>query len=365
MNKPKAIFVSAHLPTLKIPVAGQKIAYNNLKKVSEKYDVILISFINDIENKYFDSSMYSICYKTHFIHIRKRNRIKSILFCPYEPIRVSPRHLPEIVTLIKSYIQEFSIELFHAEYTAAMSYVGLFSDNVTKEVVEHDIVYQSFERYCQNKTFPIKLFYCIEARKQKRWELEKLRSFDNIIVLNDKDKQLLEIEKIENVNVVFPKVDSWCFDVSRKNIEPFSILFLGAMNRFENQDAIIWFTEKMLPKIESKYSDVKLYIVGGNPSDTIKKLATTNIIVTGFVDSLKMYFEKAHIAIVPLRYGAGVKIKTLETLAAKIPTVATKVGAEGIPNDENLIIADTEMLFVNKITAIFDNYKKEEEFYNE
>lgn len=362
MSKKKCIFLSAHLPTLNIPVAGQKIAYNNLKNISEKYDVILISFINDIEIKYFDSSMYSMCYKTHFFRISKQDRIKSILLKPYCPVRVSPRYSPEIVALLKKYLQDFSIELFHSEYTAVMSYVDLFPNNVNKEVVEHDIVYQSFERYCQNKKFPIKLFYCLESKKQKKWELEKLHKFNNIIVLNDKDKKLLENEKIENINVIFPKVDDWCFNISRDKIEPFSILFLGAMNRFENQDAILWFVEMMLPNIENKYPNVKLYIVGGNPPDKIKKLATKNIEVTGFVDSLERYFEKSHVAIVPLRYGAGVKIKTLETIASKIPTVATEIGAEGIPTDENLIIADTEVLFSNKIISIFDNYIKEEKF---
>jgi glycosyltransferase involved in cell wall biosynthesis len=177
-------------------------------------------------------------------------------------------------------------------------------------------------------------------------------------VLNEKDKLLLQHENIQNVTIAFPKVDDWCYSIERNNIEPFSILFLGALNRFENQDAIIWFVDNMFPEIIKIYPNTKLYIVGGNPSNKIIGLQSENIEVTGFVDSLKIYFEKAHVAIVPLRYGAGVKIKTLETLAAKIPTISTTVGAEGIPSDNNLLVCDTETLFVKKINSIFEEYMK-------
>ncbi|MDE4771664.1 glycosyltransferase, partial [Klebsiella pneumoniae] len=40
------------------------------------------------------------------------------------------------------------------------------------------------------------------------------------------------------------------------------------------------------------------------------------------------FFEKAALSVVPLRFGAGIKLKVLETLTAKIPTLATDVGAE-------------------------------------
>ena len=358
MKKPKAIFISSHLPVPKIPVAGQKIAYSNLKLLCDKYDIILISFINEIEKKYFEDSLYKMCYATHFFDITIKNRIKNILFHLDKPVRVSSRYIHEITSLINTYLENTSIDLFHAEYTASMSYVDLFLNTTLTEVVEHDIVYQSLERYCINKKFPSKLMYCFEAKKQKKWEIAQLKKFNNIVVLNEKDKSLLEKEAISNISVAFPKVEDWCYSVSRNSIEPYSILFLGAMNRFENQDAILWFVKNIFTNIQTKYSNVKLYIVGGNPPDKIKNLACSNIEVTGFVDSLQIYFEKAHIAIVPLRYGAGIKIKTLETLAAKIPTIATTIGAEGIPQNKNLIIIDNEELFGTQINTIFEDFKQ-------
>jgi len=351
------IFISAHLPTPNIPIAGQKIAYKNLKKLCETHKVILIAFINGIEEQYFDESIYEMCYKTHFIRINMFDRVKSLLFHPYRPLRVSPRYQSQIVALVHKYTDTLNITLFHAEYTATMAYIGCFESSISTEVVEHDVVFQSLERLCKSRSFLSKIFYCFEYEKQKKWELAALKNIDKVIVLNEKDKALLLEKKIENIEVAFPEVDEWILAVDRSKYEKNTILFLGAMNRFENQDAIMWFVKDILPLLKNKIPDIKLYIVGGNPPENILQLASDNVTVTGFVESLQVYFEKVNIAVVPLRYGAGVKIKTLETLAAKIPTVSTVIGAEGIPENKMLYLANTEEDYVEVITSLLGKQK--------
>ncbi|MDE4771057.1 glycosyltransferase family 4 protein, partial [Klebsiella pneumoniae] len=54
------------------------------------------------------------------------------------------------------------------------------------------------------------------------------------------------------------------------------------------------------------------------------------------------FFEKAALSVVPLRFGAGIKLKVLETLTAKIPTLATDVGAEGIDNINGCLFVENE-----------------------
>jgi len=58
-----------------------------------------------------------------------------------------------------------------------------------------------------------------------------------------------------------------------------------------------------------KLRDAKLFIVGNNPQDDIKALATQNIIVTGYVEDLSPYLLSARVSVNPLRYGAGMKGK--------------------------------------------------------
>ena len=57
----------------------------------------------------------------------------------------------------------------------------------------------------------------------------------------------------------------------------------------------------------------------------------------------------------PMRYGAGVKVKTIEALEYGVPTVATSVGAEGIELrgvDEALIVTDDAALFARAVIQL-------------
>jgi polysaccharide biosynthesis protein PslH len=359
MSRRKCIFISAHLPSPTMPVAGQRIAYRNLQKLCNMYDVVFISFINKFENQYFDESLYDICYRKHFFYVSNINRVVSFLLNPLQPSRVNPRLRKDVKTLLDKYINQEDISVFHAEYTAAMSYIDQFSRNVRSEVVEHDVVYQSLERYCKNKEFPINLFFCFEAKKQKRWELKKLSLFNEVIVLNEKDEKLLDNENIKNIKISPPILDEWIYKVYRpvQRVVTMSLLFYGAMQRFENQDAATWFVKEIMPIILKRNPMVKLYIVGGHPPKNIQNLSSSSVVVTGYVTSLKSYFEKADVAIAPLRYGAGIKIKTLETLAAKIPTVSTKIGAEGVAENPLLTVTDSASEFAENILRLLDSDK--------
>jgi glycosyltransferase involved in cell wall biosynthesis len=50
----------------------------------------------------------------------------------------------------------------------------------------------------------------------------------------------------------------------------------------------------------------------------------------GFVPDLADFYRRVRVAIAPLRFGAGVKLKTVEALQYGVPVVATTVGAEGL-----------------------------------
>jgi len=357
MSRRKCVFISAHLPSPTMPVAGQRLAYRNLQQLCSIYDVVLIAFINKFENQYFDESLYDICYRKHFFYVSNINRVVSFLLNPMQPSRVSPRLRKGVKVLLDKYINQEDISVFHAECTAAMSYIDQFPKNVRSEVVEQDVVYQSLERYCKNKEFPINLFFCFEAKKQKRWELKKLRLFNEVIVLNEKDKELLVNENIKNIKVSLPILEEWVYKIDRPvhRTMTMSLLFYGAMQRFENQDAAMWFVKEIMPIILKRNPMVKLYIVGGHPPKNIQSLSSSNVVVTGYVASLKSYFEKVDVAIVPLRYGAGIKTKTLETLGAKIPTVSTNIGAEGVPDSPLLTITDSVDVFAESVLKLLES----------
>ncbi len=64
-------------------------------------------------------------------------------------------------------------------------------------------------------------------------------------------------------------------------------------------------------------------------------------------------------AVVPLRYGAGVKGKIIEAIQNKVPVITTDIGAEGVNNTSGIIqIANTEKEFANAVINLYKDCQK-------
>ena len=95
-----------------------------------------------------------------------------------------------------------------------------------------------------------------------------------------------------------------------------------------------------MPSLHSLGLDVEVLLLGADPPSALEVRRSKNVIITGFVPDPTELLWSAHIAVLPIRLGAGVKIKVLECLGAGLPVVTTSVGAEGIPcgPDQGLFI---------------------------
>ena len=87
--------------------------------------------------------------------------------------------------------------------------------------------------------------------------------------------------------------------------------------------------ESVLPHVVARLPHFNLLVTGANPPDVVRGLAGPHVILAGHVADLTGFYATARLALAPLRYGSGVKIKTLEALLHGVPVLATTVGAEG------------------------------------
>ncbi|MFZ0059572.1 MAG: glycosyltransferase family 4 protein, partial [Acidimicrobiales bacterium] len=110
-----------------------------------------------------------------------------------------------------------------------------------------------------------------------------------------------------------------------------------------NADALDWFARRILPHVRARVPGTRLLVTGADPPLNVRRLVTPAIEFVGRVTSLADFYASVRVVVVPVRYGSGVKIKTVEAVHFAVPTVATTVGAEGIPFDEPdaLVVADT------------------------
>ncbi|WFC68447.1 glycosyltransferase [Achromobacter denitrificans] len=136
------------------------------------------------------------------------------------------------------------------------------------------------------------------------------------------------------------------------------IIFVAGFAHSPNVDAALWFCKEVYPLIRQRVPGIKLSLVGSNPTTQVKELAGTDIEVTGFVsdEELAARYGAARVAIAPLHYGAGVKLKVVEALQQGVPLVTTPVGAQGLYGlAEVCAIANTPYEYAEAVIRLIED----------
>ena len=145
-------------------------------------------------------------------------------------------------------------------------------------------------------------------------------------------------------------------DRNRDFVSRRGLLFVGGFAHTPNIDAVMWFVKNIYPLICQK-EKIPLYLVGSNPTREIKKLGGIDgVTVKGFVsdEELQGLYQTCKLAVVPLRYGAGVKGKVVEAMYHGIPLITTSIGAEGIPELQTFAcVADQEEEFAQAVVQLY------------
>ena len=205
-----------------------------------------------------------------------------------------------------------------------------------------------------------KLFFFAEGFKLVGDETRFCPKFDINTVCSDFDAKLL---KQQATDAVFMPIEngvdaSFFFRQVGVHHTP-EILFAGRLDQYSNREGIRWFCRDIWPRIQSKKPEIRLTIVGNNPPDDLLALAhnDTQVEVTGFVDDVRPYFDRATLVIAPLRDGGGTRIKILDAWSMGLPVVCTTIAGEGlaVQPESNLLIADDESSYIKQVLRIIED----------
>lgn len=133
------------------------------------------------------------------------------------------------------------------------------------------------------------------------------------------------------------------------------LLFLANYTHEPNVDAAAWLVNDIMPLVWERVPDMRLTLAGAEPTPAIQRLAGERVHVTGHVPDLRPLFEQARMLVAPLRFGAGVKGKIVQSLAHGLPVVTTTIGAEGIglARGASAIVADDASALADGIVQLY------------
>jgi glycosyltransferase involved in cell wall biosynthesis len=218
--------------------------------------------------------------------------------------------------------------------------------------VEYEVLYRTYrvERHPTRK-----LFSYLNYRKLRREERAIWAKFDGCAVTSARDERVVRREYPTLPTAVVPNaVDTGSFRPAQFAPEPERILFFGAMDYYPNVDGLLFFLQEVLPQIRRRYPNAQLDVVGQLPPASIRAWASESVNVTGLVEDVRPYIDRASVVVVPLRIGGGTRLKVVEAMASGKAIVSTPLGAEGIAvrSGREILLADTAEAFAAAVVRL-------------
>ncbi|MDO8344630.1 MAG: glycosyltransferase [Cellvibrio sp.] len=222
----------------------------------------------------------------------------------------------------------------------AVNYVDILQryQNICCVYYGHDLHFERLQReYDVNPQAPLKkdrdYFYELETSIWKK--------VDRVLYPSQEEADSVKrIAPAINAAAVCPYVyEGLDRYAHRQVVSGNKIIFVAGFGHPPNTDAAVWFVQEIYPLIKAQRPDTALYLIGSKPTEQVLQLQTESIVVTGYVtdEELAAHYASARVAVVPLRFGAGVKNKVVEAMAYGVPLITTEVGIQGLVGAGQLI----------------------------
>ncbi len=256
----------------------------------------------------------------------------------------------------------------------------LRASRLVRAVKDMPVVYDSvdsisllFEQATQSGAqLRSRLMTAVDLARTRRYEAQLLTRYDQVAVTSQRDKDALE--KLARrylppeaqpapITVVTNGVDLEYFHPQISNLQsPISnptAVFTGKMSYHANIAAVLHFAQNILPHIWANDPTVRFQIVGKDPPETVRQLASDERIqVTGTVDDLRPYLAQATVAVCPALYAVGIQNKVLEAMAMGAPVVSTPAGCAALAAKEGqeILTAESEKDFAAAVLRVTSDY---------
>ena len=206
-----------------------------------------------------------------------------------------------------------------------------------------------------------------ESNQWKEQELYIMRQTDmNYYPSEVECKEIHKIDETIPVKAITAYIYDQVQNTRYAPQEREGLLFVGGFGHGPNLDAVEWFLDKIYPKVYQK-TKAPFYVVGSNAPETLAERKVEGMVFKGFVseEELEQLYMSCRMAVVPLRYGAGVKGKVVEALHYGIPVVTTSVGAEGIEGlDDCVAVEDQEEAYIQTVISLYSDYAALEKMHD-
>jgi len=335
--------------------------FNMIRHLAQSHDVTVCSLTRSDEQTRAAQGIAAHCSAFHIGQVDDRIQTLRMIATIPTPITASASffHSSRLAGTIRGLLAQRPFDLIFVHCSSVAHYVSRVH-GIPKILDFGDMDSQKWFEYVRHKPFPLSAAYWWEGTRLEAEEKRLARRFDFCTATTRAEHRTLLGHGIETPSDWFPNgVDSAYFAPSENGTyDDGTIVFVGRMDYFPNQQCMADFCTQVLPLLKARRPDVKLRIVGAEPSAQVRRLAEIDgVTVTGSVDDVRPHIARAALTVAPLRIARGTQNKILEAMAMGVPVVCSSVAAGGVDAvpDEHLLTADSPAEQCAAILRILDD----------
>ncbi|WP_338819172.1 hypothetical protein MTCOM_05990 [Moorella thermoacetica] len=350
----KILFLTAEPPW---PLdQGDKLRnYHLLKALAAEHEVTLATFCPPGEESgSWRGAVASFCRAVYPVPLGRHQMLLNVLLLPHLPVTMAARASFRMVKLLLHLTEE---EHFDLAFACQLKMAWYLRHCATRRrVADLTDMVSLFRRRMLRfaPSWPAKVFGTMEEYRLALWEKRVAQLADLVLMVSPVDvAKLARMAHGRRITVLPNGVDLDYFQLL-PDLGKHVLLFWGHLRYPPNADGIIWFCRRIFPTVREALPEAELLVVGKESPPEVETLARLpGVKLVGYVPDLRPYLAQASVAVVPLRFGTGIRNKILEAFAAGRAVVSTSLGCEGLDIEpgKHLEVANDPQAFA---TAVVD-----------
>jgi glycosyltransferase involved in cell wall biosynthesis len=139
---------------------------------------------------------------------------------------------------------------------------------------------------------------------------------------------------------------------------PFRVTFLGGLHWPPNAEGVRWFTNDIWPTVARAVPGAVFTVIGKAPLGRAHRSdGTARVEVTGYIGDVDRYIAETAAFVVPLKTGAGMRVKILDAWCWGLPVISTTLGAEGSGGEDgqHFLLADAPCHFADQLIRVLQD----------
>lgn len=285
--------------------------------------------------------------------------IVNLLFskAPYNLQRfISVNFANKLIQLLKQ--KEYHLVLLESLYV--LPYITTIRQYSHAKIVyrAHNVEHEIWNDLCKNEKNSIKKYYLRTlARRIRNYEYTIINKVDGILSISESDYIFFSTHShvpvynsptgININNKAGNKADGCC-----------GIGYIGSLDWLPNQEALLWFIDKVWQPFFTADNGQKLVVAGrGCPQWLKSRISLDSISFLGELENVNSFYQQVGVVVIPLFSGSGMRIRIIESMAMGKVVITTRAGVQGISAEhgKHLFIANNANDFKHIIQKLLSD----------